>query len=635
MTAPYGSWPSPISVEALTASTVGLAGGFVDGDDVYWTEGYPSQGGRVSLWRLSGGDVTEVTPDHCVRSTVGEYGGQAATARDGVVVFTSFPDNVVHVVEGGRVRAVTTAGTLRFGGFTITADRRVVCVREDHTASDIACVTTVVVLDLDSGNPDGGRVIASGADFYHQPALAADGRVAWVEWDHPDMPWDTTRLAVGDLDGGRARIIAGGNEESVVHPQWAPDGSLVFCSDSTGYWNFRSWDGRTVRALHDDPYEVCGPAWVLSDPPYAILADGRIGCSWLVDGVSHVGLLDGGHLVDVDLGLDGIVGAELSPGVPVGVVGLDFAAEPSGTYALDWRTSTVTLLRTSLTSAPDPAYVSRASEVTWVGPDGDVHAWYYPPANPEVAAPDGELPPLIVTSHGGPTSYSPPRFSVGRAFWTSRGVGVLDVNYGGSTGYGRAYRNRLRGTWGLTDVRDCCDAALTLVRRGLADPDRLAIMGGSAGGYTTLQALATTDVFSAGISLYGIGDLEALATDTHKFEARYLDGLIAPYPEGRQVYLDRSPIHHLDGLSCPMLILQGADDRVVPVAQAERMAQAVRGKGLPVALRIYPGEGHGFRRAETIRDQYLAILSFLGQVFGFTPAGDVPLLPIENLRAQA
>lgn len=317
------------------------------------------------------------------------------------------------------------------------------------------------------------------------------------------------------------------------------------------------------------------------------------------------------------------------------MVGLDFAAEPSGTYALDWRTSTVTLLRTSLTSAPDPAYVSRASEVTWVGPDGDVHAWYYPPANPEVAAPDGELPPLIVTSHGGPTSYSPPRFSVGRAFWTSRGVGVLDVNYGGSTGYGRAYRNRLRGTWGLTDVRDCCDAALTLVRRGLADPDRLAIMGGSAGGYTTLQALATTDVFSAGISLYGIGDLEALATDTHKFEARYLDGLIAPYPEGRQVYLDRSPIHHLDGLSCPMLILQGADDRVVPVAQAERMAQAVRGKGLPVALRIYPGEGHGFRRAETIRDQYLAILSFLGQVFGFTPAGDVPLLPIENLRAQA
>jgi dipeptidyl aminopeptidase/acylaminoacyl peptidase len=296
---------------------------------------------------------------------------------------------------------------------------------------------------------------------------------------------------------------------------------------------------------------------------------------------------------------------------------LGFTDRPAGLHVLDWSTGLTTELAQTSHIALDPGFVSEPQDITWSSPDGDVHAWYYPPAHPDHTAPDGELPPVLVQSHGGPTSYSAPGFDLKKLFWTSRGIGVLDVNYGGSTGYGRAYRERLKANWGVVDVRDCAQAPLELARRGLADPKRLAIEGGSAGGFTTLACLAFTDTFAAGISRYGIGDLETLATDTHKFEARYLDGLIAPYPEGRATYLARSPLCHLDGLACPMLILQGEDDPVVPPQQARDMAAAVERKGLPVTLVVYPGEGHGFRQAATIKDQYERMLEFLGRVFGF------------------
>ena len=628
-TAPYGSWTSVVSTDLFTSSSVGLVGGCVDGEDVYWVESHASQGGRASLWRLAAdGSRTELTPDHYVRSTVHEYGGGAFSVADGVAVFVAFPSQVVHVVEAGQPpRPITSEGTFRYGGLVVVpAQRAVYAVREDHSESDIDCTNVLVRLDLDGDNSDGGTVIASGSDFYSQPAVSEQGLLAWFEWDHPDMPWDATRLVISAGDGSRARVIAGGAEESAIYPAWAPDGALLFCSDRTGFWNLYRWDGEQALALHEDPYDCCGAPWIFGGAPYTVLDSHRVAVALWIDGVAQVGIVADGVFAPLLLSFAEI---ELGGSGPRSVARVGYPDAPGELVIIDWDSMDFATLRRS--SETTLEYVSRAEQLTWDGPDGPVHAWWYPPTNPGFAAPTDELPPILVRSHGGPTAYSPSVFGLDDQYWTSRGIGVLDVNYGGSYGYGRAYRNRLYGTWGITDVQDCIDAVRVVVDRGLADPRRIAIMGGSAGGYTTLQALVTSDVFSAGLSDYGIGDLTTLATDTHKFEARYLDRIVAPWPDGRATYEERSPINHLDRLSSPMLLQQGLDDRVVPPNQAREMAAAVGAKGLPVALVLYEGEGHGFRKAATITASLHAKLSFLGQVFGFVPAGDVPVLPIANL----
>ncbi len=628
-TAPYGSWTSVVSTDLFTSSSVGLVGGCVDGEDVYWVESHASQGGRASLWRLAAdGSRTELTPDHYVRSTVHEYGGGAFSVADGVAVFVAFPSQVVHVVEAGQPpRPITSEGTFRYGGLVVVPEQRALyAVREDHSESDIDCTNVLVRLDLDGDNSDGGTVIASGSDFYSQPAVSEQGLLAWFEWDHPDMPWDATRLVISAGDGSRARVIAGGAEESAIYPAWAPDGALLFCSDRTGFWNLYRWDGEQALALHEDPYDCCGAPWIFGGAPYTVLDSHRVAVALWIDGVAQVGIVADGVFAPLLLSFAEI---ELGGSGPRSVARVGYPDAPRELVVIDWDSMDFATLRRS--SETTLEYVSRAEQLTWDGPDGPVHAWWYPPTNPGFVAPTDELPPILVRSHGGPTGYSASVFGLDNQYWTSRGVGVLDVNYGGSYGYGRAYRNRLYGTWGITDVQDCIDAVRVVVDRGLADPRRIAIMGGSAGGYTTLQALVTSDVFSAGLSDYGIGDLTTLATDTHKFEARYLDRIVAPWPDGRATYEERSPINHLDRLSSPMLLQQGLDDRVVPPNQAREMAAAVDAKGLPVALVLYEGEGHGFRKAATITASLHAKLSFLGQVFGFVPAGDVPVLPIANL----
>jgi dipeptidyl aminopeptidase/acylaminoacyl peptidase len=417
--------------------------------------------------------------------------------------------------------------------------------------------------------------------------------------------------------------VAGGPKESAVFPAWAPDGSLVYLSDAPGHWNFHRWDGEGTRRLHRHAWDFCGPMWVADPAPYAILDDGRIGCSWLEDGIGRLGLLGpGGPAGDwlLEPIETGAVSCALS-GTGARVVALlGYAERPAELHLLDLVGGADRVLRrTSARTLPE-TLISRAQPLRWDSPDGPVHAWYYPPTNPDCYAPAGELPPVQVWSHGGPTGFSDASFALRTQFWTTRGIGILDVNYSGSSGYGRDYRDRLHGSWGIVDVRDCVDGAHALVEAGLADPSRLSIRGGSAGGYTTLAALTSTDVFAAGISLYGIGDLEALTTGTHKFESGYNDWLIAPWPEGRETYRERSPIHHLDRLSCPMLILQGRLDKVVPPDQAESMAAAVRAKGLPVELVWFDLEGHGFRRAESIIATARAALAFLGRVHGFVPA---------------
>lgn len=619
-TLPYGAWPSPVSAADVAAAGVGLDHGVVDGDRVYWTEAQPTQGGRVALWcRLPGGSRTEVAPDHSVRNSINEYGGGAWTAASGVVVYSSHPSGELWVVEEGLRRRLAPGGGLRYGCLGVDPLRRLVlAVREDHRTSGEPCTQSVVALDLDATNPGGGRVLVTGADFYASPSLRPDGLLAWVQWNLPDMPWDATELCVAPLDSPESVTrVAGGPRVSAVHPSWADDGSLVYLSDASGHWNLHRWDGSDARPLHAHPADLCGPMWSPGPAPYSLLPDGGVACSWLEDGRARLGVLRDGALRA--LPTRAVSGTITGHGERV-VALLGFADRPAELRLLDLGARTGELLARAATLDLPAELVSQARPLSWESPDGPVHAWFYPPTNPAHTAPDGELPPVQVWSHGGPTGFSSPDFRLATQFWTSRGIGILDVNYSGSSGYGRAYRERLVGSWGVSDVRDCVAGAQALVAAGLADPARLSIRGSSAGGFTTLAALTSTDVFAAGISLYGIGDLEALARTDHKFESRYLDRLVAPYPDGRQTWVARSPIHRLDRLSCPMLILQGRLDTVVPPSQAEAMAAAVRARGLPVELVLFDEEGHGFRRAESIAETAGRSLAFLGRVHGFTPA---------------
>jgi len=635
-TASYGSWPSPVTTEVLTSSLVGLSAATLDGADLYWVESRADQAGRGSLWRRSAaGAVEELTPaPFSVRTQVHEYGGGEYAVRDRVVVFSSLADGRVYrLAAGAAPTPITPHGDRRYADLRVHPRQNLVlAVREDHSGPGEP-VHTLVALDLDGHNADGGRVLCAGADFYATPELSPNGRLAWTQWQHP-MPWDAATVMAGSLtDAGvvDAVAVANGRHESAVQPRWTPSGALIFVSDRTGWWNLYRWDGTDTTALLPREAEFAEPGWVFGQHPYAVLDADRLLCTWTEAGATAMGVLDqsSGELSLVapgDVGTASVtVSGRQAAAVRQARTGLPRVA------VLDLASGEWTEVRAAGAPPLVAEAVSIAEAVTWDGEQGPVHGWFYPPTNPGYAAPEGERPPLLTLSHGGPTGMARPYFSLGVQYWTSRGVAVLDVNYGGSSGYGRAYRERLRHRWGIVDVADCAAGAVAMAEQGRADRDRLAVLGGSAGGYTTLRALTTTDVFRAGISLYGVADLERLALDTHKFESRYLDGLIGPYPAAAEVYRDRSPISHLDRLNAPILLLQGADDKVVPPNQAEAMAAAARARGLPVALIVFPGEGHGFRRAETIRASLQAQLAFLGRIFGFTPADDLPPLAIENL----
>ncbi len=636
-TAPYGSWVSPLAIDQLASASIGLGAVRIDGDQVYWMESRADQGGRSSLWRrtISGGGAVELTPSPTyVRDRVHEYGGGDFDVDRGVIIYSDFSDGRLFVLRDDAAAVpLTPAGPLRFGDLRLYADRGLVlAVREDHGAEGEA-INTIVALDLQGDNSDGGVVLCSGADFYSTPELSGQGQLAWTEWNHPNMPWDSTMIKTGILAGGRVsdvREIAGGPGESAVAPRWAGE-ELIFLSDRTQWWNPYCWSAGAVRSLHETDAEFCLPQWQLGQTPYAVLDDHRLLCALNRGGAQTLAVLD----TDTSE-LTMMAGAQVTVhhlaaanGAVAAVLG--YPDRPSTLSLLDLDRQAWSDLRTSTELIVDPASISRARPVSWRGPQGEVHGWYYPPTNAAYAAPEGSLPVLITLSHGGPTACATPDFTIAHQFWTTRGYAILDVNYGGSSGYGRAYRDRLLDNWGLVDVRDCADGAAAMGDQGLADPRRLTIKGGSAGGYTTLCALTGTDVFAAGISLFGVGDLELLATDTHKFEARYLDELVGPYPAARERYIERSPIHHADRLSAPILLLQGTEDKVVPPNQTITMADAARAKGLPVAMILFDGEGHGFRRAETIKAATEAQLDFLGRILGFVPADEVPSIMIDNL----
>ena len=639
--APYGSWESPITSDLIVSGTIGLSQSSIDGDDTYWLESRPSEAGRnVIVHRGPNGETTDVNPaPFNVRTRVHEYGGGAYWASGGVVYFCNFADQRVYRQEpGGDPRPITPEVEMRYAeGVADTARGRIVCVREDHT-SEGDPVNTLAAIAMDGEGV--GRVLVSGSDFYASPRINPDGsRLAWLSWDLPNMPWDGTELWVADIgpDGslGRAALVAGGPEESIFQPEWSPGGVLYFTSDRTGWFNIYRWRGQAVEAVCPMDAEFGNPRFNLGNATYGFQSDSSIISAYSRDGVWGLASIDTGTGVLEDLGSPYTEmgrGGDLRVGDGMAVFVGGSATEPMSVARLDLATRGLEVLRTASNVEVDARYISPAQPLEFPTENAlTAHAFYYPPVNGDYNAPQGERPPLLVKSHGGPTGATSTALDLQVQYWTSRGFAVIDVNYGGSTGYGRPYRERLQGNWGIVDVDDCVNAALYLVDQGLADRERLAIDGGSAGGFTTLAALTFRDVFSAGASYYGVSDLEGLATDTHKYESRYLDGLVGPYPERRDLYLERSPINHVERLSCPLILFQGLEDRIVPPDQAERMYEAVLRKGLPTAYLPFEGEQHGFRRAENIKRALDGELYFFSRVFGFEPAGPIEPVEIQNL----
>jgi len=638
--APYGAWKSPLTSDVIVAENISLGDIAVDGEDIYWLEMRPAEAGRnVIVRRTSDGHTSDVTPSPFnVRTRVHEYGGGAYIVNDGVIYFSNFSDQRLYRhVPGATPEPLTPALDLRFADGIFDRQRnRLICVREDHTsiAPGGQATNTIVSVYLDKENE--GEVLVSGNDFYSNPRLSQDGsRLAWLTWKHPNMPWDGTELWVAELqaDGslGQTQMIAGGQNESVFQPEWSPAGTLYFVSDRSGWWNlYRSQTGQ-IQALHPMEAEFGLPQWVFRMGTYAILAEGQLICSYSQQGRDYLAILD------PDSGqFETLAVPYTTIGLPHVVKGavLFEAGSPNEALALvklDLATLKIEVLRRSSQLVIDPGYLSVAQSIEFPTSKGQTaYAFYYPPHNRDFVAPPNEKPPLLVKSHGGPTGATDNVLNAGIQFWTSRGFGVLDVNYGGSTGYGRAYRQRLNGQWGVVDSDDCANGARYLVGRGHADGNRLAIDGGSAGGYTTLCVLTFRDDFKAGASYYGVSDLEALAQDTHKFESRYMDSMVGPYPEQRALYLERSPIHHTDKLATPLILLQGLEDKVVPPSQAELMFEAVRAKGLPVAYLPFEGEQHGFRQAKNIKRALEAELYFYAQIFGFDLADPIEPVEIEN-----
>jgi len=624
-TAPYGTWRSPISVAALIEGAVGIGDVIPEPDALWWSESRPDEGGRTAIMCRKDDQTTEITPpDTNVRTLVHEYGGGAWWVADGVCYYVDFNDQRLRSIKpGGEPRLLSpepdSPRSQRYADFRLTADGQwLVAVSELKPADGTEAVNSLVAIATDGSMRS--VTLVSGADFYQSPCLAADAsRLAWVQWQHPNMPWDDTELHVADLmlsdkdiSLKESRRVAGGGAESIVQPSWSPDNRLHFLSDRNDRWQL--YQEGIEKPVVDVPGETGLPPWVFGLSTYAFTSSGDVVTSRIESGVGY---------------LDGYPQYSSFRSIRTAGDNLSFAAA-----AWDRETAVV---NNGVEVVPprdtriSQAFFSPAEPIEFPTADGDTaHALYFAPQNPDFAAASDEKPPLIVLAHGGPTSAARSELSLARHFWTSRGFAVVDVNYRGSSGFGRAYRKKLEGNWGVADVEDCASAARYLVTRGDVDPQRLIIRGGSAGGYTVLCALAFHDTFTAGANMYGVADLEALAAETHKFESRYLEKLVGPYPAEKARYQARSPIHHLERFTAPMIVLQGSEDAIVPPNQSRMIVDALDERNIPVAYIEFEGEQHGFRKAESIRHALLAELAFYGRIFGFEPEGESIEVDIRN-----
>ena len=636
--APYGSWKSPIDANLVASGGVGLQQLRIAGENIYWIESRPKEGGRkVVVRRTPDGTLEDITPPPFnARTRVHEYGGGDYAVHSGTVYFSNFGDQRIYRNRPGeQPLPLTPSGSFRYADAILAPRQKLlICVREDHSVSGEPA-NSLVGVGLDDGAVL--QTLVSGSNFYAAPRLSPDGsKLAWLSWNHPNMPWDGTELWVADIanDGSLSRVakVAGGESESIFQPEWSPDGKIYFVSDRTGWWNLYRWTQGKVEPLCPMEAEFGKPQWIFGQSTYGFDSARRIVCTYAHQGHSRLALLDvaNGGLEQLEIPFTSISEVHARSDQVLLIAGS--SAESLSIVRFSLQTREFQILRRSSSITLDPDCLSNPQEIKFPTANKQfAYGFYYAPKNRDTAGPTNDKPPLIVMSHGGPTSATSTSLRLSIQYWTSRGIAVLDVDYRGSSGYGRAYRDALKGQWGIADVDDCANGACYLVEQGKVDGNRLAITGGSAGGYTTLCALTFRDIFKAGASHYGISDLEALAKDTHKFESRYLDGLIGPYPERRDLYRERSPIHFTDKLSCPMIIFQGLEDKVVPPNQAEKMVEAVRAKGLPVAYLTFEGEQHGFRRAENIKRVLEAELYFYSKVFNFELADHVAPVKIENL----
>lgn len=633
---PFGEWPSPITAASLVSGAVGISECCVDGDDVWWAEARPDEGGRTALIRWRDGAAEEVTPaDTYVRTLVHEYGGGSWWVHNGVAYYVDLSDQRLRRLAPGREPVFLTAEPdaprrVRFADFRIDAEGSfVIAVRETHhddrePTNDLVAIPTDGSMEM--------RDLWGGTDFVSSPRLSPDGtQLAWVSWSHPNMPWDSTRLHVapyGDGSIGEVSLELGNGAEAWAEPGWTPDGRLLACTDRDEWWNLVSVEGATApQSVVTGPFEVATPGWVFGMQRWAVTADHTVAAVGLATGDELI--VDGRTISMPDATISSLQPA--SDGVVY--VGTGYGHEPQVVKLfVDGPNVRRQVLSTGRELPVEPGYLIEPESIVFPTGDGDAvaHGLYYPPTNPGHVGPEETAPPLLVLAHGGPTGQARRQLQLGILYWTSRGIAVVDVDYRGSTGYGRTYRRSLDGVWGIADVEDCVAAARYLADRGDVDGDRLMIRGGSAGGFTVLSALAFHDVFAAGASRYGVADLEALATDTHKFESRYLDTLIGPWPESKAVYDDRSPINHVDKFSAPMIVLQGDEDAIVPPNQSEMIVAALEERGVPVSYLLFAGEQHGFRKAENVISALEAELAFFGAMLEFVPADELPPLDIRR-----
>jgi dipeptidyl aminopeptidase/acylaminoacyl peptidase len=631
---PYGSWKSPITSDLIVAQSVALAEVRLDGEYIYWLEGRPQEQGRLVLVRADwrGGNVTDITPKpYSARTRVHEYGGGSWAVSRGIVYFSNFSDGRLYRQgeAASHPEPLTPAPPTRerqwrfADGVIDHRRRRWIGVREDHTVEGEP-INTIVAVDLDQAQPEPGRILIGGHDFFAAPRLSPDGHwLVWLAWDHPNMPWNGTVLYLAALDeAGRVaepQAIAGGVAESIFQPEWSHDGSTIFfVSDRSNWWNLYGFDltARISKALAPMAAEFGAPQWNLGMSTYACAGSDRIVCTYSSAGLGRLAVLDlkSKTLQPIETPFtefgsvradgDRVAFRAGAPDHPVSIVALDSISRPHR----------ILKKATNVLDQPEPHiadWLTTVQPVEFPTTGGNTaFGLFYPPRNPHFVGRADEKPPLLVKCHGGPTSSASSALNLTTQFWTSRGIAVLDVNYGGSTGFGRAFRERLHGNWGIVDVDDCVNGAKFLVAQGWVDERRIVISGGSAGGYTTLAALVFRDFFQGGASYYGVSDAAALARDTHKFESRYLDWLIGPYPQAEQRYRERSPLYHVDRLSKPVIFFQGDEDEVVPPNQSEAMVEALRRKGKPVGYFLFAGEQHGFRKAANIQRCLDAELTF-------------------------
>ncbi|HLI65948.1 MAG TPA: prolyl oligopeptidase family serine peptidase [Caulobacteraceae bacterium] len=631
--APFGAWASPISAESLAKGSIGVGGVRVANKRLYWLENRPDEGGRmVALTGDASGFRTLTPSGFNVRTRVHEYGGAPFLVVGDTLYFANFGDQRLYAQRGDAAPVALTPAGYRYADMAARPGGGLVAVREDHT--DPADVKNAIVAL--SGEPeDAGRVLFGSSDFAAYPRLSRDGRkLAWMAWDHPNMPWDDTALYAADIDGdvlSNIEQVAGGVGESAMEPSWAADGTLYFISDRSGFWNLYARRAGVAEPVLEKHAEFAGPLWGLGQSNYVLMDDGRVVATYGDESGDHLIVIAGRDVREVSTPFSALGGLQRIDEQSVALLA-GSGLETGALVTVDLRGGDATVVRRPSPSALPQPFISRAEPITFPSAgDLEVHALFYAPANPDFTAPAGEAPPLIVQAHGGPTGAASSSFSLSNQFWTTRGFAIVDVDYGGSTGYGRAYRQRLNDKWGIVDVEDVIAAVKHLAAQGRIDPKRVAIHGGSAGGFTVLAALSQSDVFRAGASFYGVADLGALARDTHKFESRYLDNLIGPWPAAKAIYDERSPLNHLERFRTPLIIFQGSEDPIVPPNQAHMIRDALRERQQPVAYMEFAGESHGFRRAETLIASKEAELYFYGRVFGFKPAGDLPEIEIENL----